>query len=105
MAVDNINVIDFVSTDPQGVVVLTISDHLEWDSENEHLLLLQNKINACLEALESGEIYDCYPDAAGKAVQIRVYFKYEPDGMGIYFLEKVKGVVEDLGYEFTSVIF
>ena len=44
MSVEILNVIDFVSSDKNGNVVLTISDHLEWDEENNHLLLLQDKI-------------------------------------------------------------
>ena len=55
MSVENSQVIDAISINPQDVVVLTISDHLEWDEENEHLLLLQNKINAYLGVIESGE--------------------------------------------------
>ncbi len=36
MAVDNLEVIDFVSVNSDGQVVLTISDHLNWGSK-EHL--------------------------------------------------------------------
>lgn len=46
MAVDDKNVIDIVSMNPEGKAVLTISDHLEWDTENNHLLILQDKINS-----------------------------------------------------------
>lgn len=44
MSIENLNVIDVVSIDKNENVVLTISDHLEWDEENNHLLLLQDKI-------------------------------------------------------------
>lgn len=41
MPVDNPNVIDFISEQDDDKVVLTISDHLEWDDEdNNHLYLL-----------------------------------------------------------------
>jgi hypothetical protein len=53
MAVDDKNVIDLVSISPEGKVVLTISDHLEWNTENDHLLILQDKINLYLGVLES----------------------------------------------------
>ena len=45
-----------MSIDNDENVVLTITDHLEWDIENEHLLILQDKINAYLGAIEDGEL-------------------------------------------------
>lgn len=52
MSVENSKVIDFIS-DKEDKIVLTISDHLEWDNDNEHIYLLQEKINAYLMAIES----------------------------------------------------
>lgn len=100
MAVDNTDVIDFVSINQQGVVSLTISDHLEWDSENEHLLLLQDKINAYLVAIESGEIYESYLSAVGKEFEIRVVVKYSPDKTALEFFEKVRIYLLSRGYGF-----
>ena len=54
MSVEKIDKVDFVSTTEKGIIRLTISDHLEWASKNEHLLILQNKINAYLNFIESG---------------------------------------------------
>ncbi len=45
---ENLNTIDFISIDKDGNVVLTVSDHLEWDVQNEHLVTLQNKLNVYL---------------------------------------------------------
>lgn len=55
MSVDNLQVIDFIS-EKDGRIVLTISDHLEWDDKYEHIYLLQEKINAYLMAIETGQI-------------------------------------------------
>jgi|SRR5690606_7921674 len=99
MSVENSQVIDAVSINPQDVVVLTISDHLEWDAQNEHLIVLQNKINAYLEVIESGEIYESYPDAQDKSFQIGIAFKFSPNEAAIDFLEKVKEVLLQSGYE------
>lgn len=55
MSVDNYQVIDFIS-EKDGRIVLTISDHLEWDDKHEHIYLLQEKINAYLTAIETGQI-------------------------------------------------
>lgn len=48
-----------------------ISDHLDWDDELEHIHALQEKINAYLRFVESGEILGKYPQAAGKTPVIR----------------------------------
>jgi hypothetical protein len=39
MSVENTKVIDVVSIDLDGNAILSISDHLEWDDKNEHLLI------------------------------------------------------------------
>ena len=44
MSVDQLDKVDFISKTSEGNVELTISDHLEWDDKNEHLLILQNKV-------------------------------------------------------------
>ncbi|GGH14665.1 hypothetical protein FAZ19_07270 [Sphingobacterium alkalisoli] len=99
MSVENSKVIDTISINQKNVVVLTISDHLEWDDENEHLVLLQDKINAYLEVIESGEIYESYPDAKGKGFQIGIAFKFSPNDTAIDFLEKVEEILAQSGYE------
>lgn len=49
-------------------IELVISDHLGWEPEEEmeHLLMLQEKINAYISFIESGEINTAIPSAAGK---------------------------------------
>jgi len=100
MSVDNKNIIDFVSIDKDDNAVLTISDHLEWDKENEHLLILQDKINIYLGAIESGELYEKYPNAKNKHIIISVALLHEPNTDGKIFLEKVKVTIEQAGYGF-----
>jgi len=99
MPVENNKVIDAISINPQGLVVLTISDHFEWDSNNEHLIILQEKINAYLEAIESGQIYESYPDAKNRRFQIGIAFKYPPNKDAMNFLEKVNEILLQSGYE------
>jgi hypothetical protein len=100
MSLEDSNVIDFVSLDPTGNVFLTISDHLAWDVDNEHLLLLQEKINAYLSSIESGDLYDKYPKAKGRKIIINLSTKYLPNEEGYIFLKKVKTMLEAAGYEF-----
>lgn len=105
MSVENLNVIDFASIDTQGNVVLTISDHLEWDEKNEHLLTLQNKINAYLKAIENGSLYEEYPSAKNKNIIIDVVMKNIPNEDGKRFLEYTKEILDASGYQFKFSLF
>lgn len=100
MSVDQTQVIDVVSKDKDGTIVLSISDHLDWENTKQHLLILQEKINTYLNFLDSGEIYEKYPEAKGHAIQIDVRFHYQPSMEARAFLEKVKPIVEESGYSF-----
>jgi uncharacterized protein DUF6572 len=98
MSVDQPHVIDVVTKNRQGDIVLTISDHLDWNNTQKHLQLLQEKINTYLAFLDSGEIYNNYPDAKGHPVEIEIMFHYPPSQEARLFLEKVKPIVENSGY-------
>lgn len=98
MSVVDIDVIDMVGTTSDGIVTLTVSDHLAWEDEGEHLLTLQNKINTYTYFIESGNIYKEISLGKGKPLAIKIYFKYEPNGqMTISFLEKVSEILKGLG--------
>ena len=73
MAVDNTKTIDLIGIDNEtGIVILTISDHLDWKETDTHLVLLQDKINCYLRFIESGEIYETYPEAKNKNITKKV---------------------------------
>lgn len=100
MSIDQTGVVDAIGVDDTtGQVVLTISDHLEWD--NEHLLLLQEKLNAYLSFVEGGELLDSYPDSKGREVLINVVCKYPPSESAKGFLNQVGGIVEGAGMKFS----
>jgi hypothetical protein len=100
MSIDQKDVIDIVSIDANGNAVLAISDHLPWDAENEHLLLLQDKINSYLGAIETGELYDAYPNGKNRNIIIRIVAFESPNKDGFLFLERVKGILTSAGYGF-----
>lgn len=96
MSISQNNVIDAMGiSNETGQVVLTISDHLRWG--NEHLLMLQEKINLYLAFVESGELIEKYPDASGREVLISVVCKYPPDMAGTRFLSKIGIIMEGAG--------
>lgn len=99
MSVENLKVIDFASIDRNGNAVLTISDHLQWDNSNEHLLILQNKINAYLSSIETGDFYDEYPDAKDRNIIISIVAKFEPNDNAKLFLDGAKEILKSAGYE------
>jgi urate oxidase len=99
MSIEQPHIIDAIGTEiDTGVVVLTISDHLEWN--REHLLLLQEKINTYLAFIESNEIYSTYPDAFDRKLAIEIRCKYRPDSEATEFLSKVSEIVKSTGVNF-----
>ena len=100
MAVDNPEVVDIISVEPSGCVVLTISDHLDWLDSISHQQILQAKINRYLAFVESGEILDCYPHADARSVIIKVVTQCEPDLAGLQFFERAKSALAQAGFQF-----
>jgi hypothetical protein len=100
MSIEQIDKIDFISTTSEGKVELTISDHLEWDFEKNHLLVLQNKINAYLDFVKSGQILEDYPSAQNKEITISVVMKYAPEEDALIFLNHCEKFMKKQGLEF-----
>jgi hypothetical protein len=100
MSVENPNVIDIISIDQDGNALFTISDHLEWGENNEHLLILQDKVNYYLAAMESDDLYVQYPEARDKHFILRIIFLHHPNEDALFFLEKVREILAENGYGF-----
>ncbi|MFD0588389.1 DUF6572 domain-containing protein [Paenibacillus sp. GCM10027627] len=99
MALQKTNELDAIGVDNiTGFVTLAIFDSLEWANEEEHLFLIQEKINAYLEFLESGEIYSVYEHAEGRNIEIKIYFKYDIPQNCMEFLEKAAEIVAVAGF-------
>lgn len=105
MSVDKTGVIDAIGIDKStGEIVLTITDPLDWGND-EHLLLLQEKLNTYLSFVEGGELLITYPDAKGRDVLIRIVCKFPPDESGVRFLRKVSRIVEGASMKFDYGLF
>ena len=106
MSVEQLDVVDAISTDREtGHVVLTISDHLEWSDSIQHQTVLQAKFNRYLAFVESGEIFESYPDAKNRPVAFKVVFKFRPDAQGQQFLARAKKVIESAGFGLRQEVF
>lgn len=99
MAVDDFKVIDSIS-EKEGKIFLTISDHLKWDKYKKHFSILEDKINAYLDVVKSGQIYNVYPLAVGKTFSILLFLKYQPNTDAVNFLENIKKNLDKNGFGF-----
>ncbi|WP_431067660.1 DUF6572 domain-containing protein [Methylotuvimicrobium sp.] len=100
MSIEDAQVIDIISSAPDGnSVTLTVTDHLEWGN-SEHLIKIQDKLNTYLSFMESGEIYNSYPKAKGKELKLEVVCKYEPDEEGKKLLALCEEVISNAGFSF-----
>ena len=93
--------VDFIGIDKKSQeIILTISDHLEWvGGDQEHQLLLQEKLNSYLRFIESGEIYETYPNAKGRPIVIQVVGKFDIPQEVMQILEESKQVIKGAGFE------
>jgi hypothetical protein len=106
MSVDQVDVIDVISVDKgTGKAVLTISDHLDWSDTFEHQIVLQKKFNAYLAFVESGEVFEQYPDAKGRQIVFEVVFMFKPDAEGNLFLGRARQVIESAGFALRHRLF
>jgi hypothetical protein len=102
MSLDNLEVVDTVGTErDSGTIVLTIFDAWDWDDQEQHLLALQAKLNSYFRFVESGQIYEAYPSAVGRALRIDVISRYSVPDIALTFLEKAAAVSSQLNIAIT----
>ena len=99
MSVCDTKVVDAIGVeDASGKVILTVSDHLEWNEG--HLPLLQDKLNTYIAFIESGELLVAYPDAKGRQPVIDVVCQHEPNHDAETFFIQVRSALEAADVEF-----
>lgn len=86
-----------VSLDDKNLI-LTIIDDLDWEDGRDHLLKLQTKINYYLGAIESGQLYEAYPQYQGLNIEFLILSQYIVPTEGIEFLRKVANLFTEAGY-------
>lgn len=102
MTIEQPRVVDFISVDPsKNKVILSISDHLDWNAIDEHLVLLQEKINSYLSFIESGDLVESYPKAKGLAVVIDVVCKYPLNQRAMDFFRNAAMIVDGAGFQLS----
>lgn len=94
--------IDLLSFEKEsGDVVLTVSDHLDWQNSAAHQQILQTKLNTYLAFVEGGQLLAEKPEAKGRRITFAVVLKFPPDRDGQAFLEKAAEVIRLAGFAFT----
>lgn len=104
MSVEQTNKIDIITIAPDQRVRLTVSDHLAWDEE-DHLELLQDKLNSYLDYIESGQLFESYPETIGKQPVIAIYMQYEPNAEAVDFFNQCKEIInnENIDFEWSML--
>jgi hypothetical protein len=74
---------------------LMLADHLNWNNEKEHLILLQDKINAYLGFIESGQYADNYPNINFEYFIIDIRCKYGVTSNCLKFFKAVNNQLKE----------
>lgn len=102
MALEETSTVDAIGIHKQtDEAVLTLIDGEDWGDESRHLRLLQEKLNAYLRFIESGELLEVYPKAVGKRIRIDVHFKDALPVAGERFLEEAAQLIQHAGFGFS----
>lgn len=108
MTVDDVRTVDCLGLESgSGHVILTIVDPLDWDSDQEHIRLLEQKLNAYLAFVESGEVFERLHSEIGRAVvpstpvEISILARYPMSAEGERFLGYATEEIRNAGFALT----
>lgn len=96
--------VDGLATNNNGkTLMILLSDHLDWQDEENHLLKLQDKINAYIGFIESKQYKSIYPDKMLENIIIEIHFKYKVTNDCKNFINVVNEQIKSLNTECTIV--
>jgi response regulator RpfG family c-di-GMP phosphodiesterase len=99
MGITDSGKVDIVASKGTNVRLYAM-DSLDWDDLDEHLMLLQAKLNTYISYVESGEVYE-HPSVVSTArVEIVVSFFHAPPLRAVEFLNHVKALAQGAGIPF-----
>ncbi len=110
MCMDDAKAIDKVTLDGANNLVMVIKDNLPWDKgvckieEKEHLMILQEKINICIEYINQKKHLKQFPDVDIKRAFIEIYFKYMYTEHCDRYLQLVHSQLEQYGIKIEVYI-
>lgn len=108
MTVEQTRVVDWMGLE-KGTrhVCLTVVDDLDWNDEQGHLLVLQEKLNTYLAFIESGEVFERLLDEVGcrvpasTPVKVTILAKFELTLRSRAFLDHATESFENAGFSLS----
>lgn len=105
MSVVDSKTIDAVAlTNDEKGIILLITDHLNWEDEYQHLLMLQEKINMYISFLEEKQYKEIYRDIDITYGIIEIHFLFDITSNVEKFLQSVQNLVAELGIKIQCSI-
>jgi hypothetical protein len=105
MSVVDENTLDGIGISKEGEnLILLITDHLDWTNEYEHLILLQNKINAYINFLETEQYKEVYPKKQFGLYCIEIHFKYEMTLNCSKFIDRVNEQLSENNITLKTIV-
>lgn len=102
MAIENAMVVDETHINEEAKrVFLVIVDELSWDNENEHLKMLEDKVNSYIKFYRSGQVLQLYPESEDYEVVITAVFKEELSEYAKVVASELGKSIENLGLSFV----
>lgn len=97
MSIFDRDCIDILSIEEDSCL-LVMTNHLEW--ADEHLFLIQDKINVYLQYIEEGQLYKDNLEAKGKRVVIKLVCKFAIPEEYILVFDKFREMLFDYNVAF-----
>lgn len=95
MSVEQPGVLDAFAFDTRRkVLILAMYETRPWEGEEKQLFQLQEKLNAYASFVLDGELEDSFPEYAGKAVELQLRTRHEPDEKAWGLIRQVKDQLE-----------
>lgn len=95
--IDNTSVDGIALTDDKCGIILLITDHLDWEDEYKHLILLQEKINAYVSFIEERQYEEIYPSESINYSIIEIHFLYNLTYNVVKFIHTVNNQLNESG--------
>lgn len=100
MSIGETDLIDIVARREDGSICLFLTDHLAW-GDNDHLLALQEKLNAYIAYVETGQVLELDGVTKDTQIEVSVVVMHEPDEAGRDFLFRAGEIMAKAGLPLT----
>ena len=97
-------IIDWITEGKDGKKKLILIAPVQDVKDQKHLTQLQERIDACLVAINSHQL-DAYFPTANNGYVIRVLYKYKTDDICLSFFSQIQKLVESKGCDFEYALY